>query len=614
MALLLGSCAPPAITISEPSTTTVAPDQPAPLNLGTGTVDAPDGVIDLVLAGGRIVTMDQAAEAEAIALDGNLIVAVGDAAEITAGAGPDAHVVDLEGRVVFPGFIDSHSHWYQPGRIGDYGPEQINQVLLSRGWTGTNELNIEPAFADAFFGWHEDGRIALRMNGYLSINTPGTDQHRYMDWYSAYGLEPGSTIGDRLTIPGVKIFIASDWDRVRKWSEDELVDVVGRLHDEGWQVSAKQITDDTLDLALTAFEAIAEPGADRRHRLEHALEMRADQIPRVEAAGLVPIVQLGGIESDLQLEEGFEATVGDAGRAAAWPFRDMVSAGLPLVGSIAVAPLEGVRSPFTISVMQMLHGAITAISEVGNEPWPERRDQLMTIDEALESITLQAAWSTFEEYDRGSLKAGKLADLVIMSGDLRDARDDAEILRDISVAATLVDGELLWCGFGLDEWCSEFGQPIPERLLDEATLAPLREGDPGTTGPPVTIGDLGPVTASSSSPDFPPGDAFDGATDLGGWVAAEAPPGWIEIDLGKEQTVTQVNLWVDQDPAAVTSHRILGGVEPAPTGVLGSLEGQTTWGQILTIEGEWTIRYLRVETLVSTPVFGWLEIQIVTAP
>jgi len=619
VAALLGTACAPAATDGSPSspapsttrTTTPATSLPTSTAATTSTTATVDEGVDLVLVGGLIVTMGQPAEAEALAVEGNRIVAVGDEDDVMTLASSRTKVVDLAGRVVFPGFIDTHSHWFQPGRIGDYGPEQVNQVLLSRGWTGTNDLNIEPHFADQFFAWHEAGRIALRMNAYLSLNTPGTDQDRYLDWFTSYGLEPGSTIGDRLTIPGVKIFVASDWDRVAKWSEAELVDVVATYDDLGWQIAAKQINDESLDLALAAFEAVHVAGADRRHRLEHALDIRVDQIPRVHETELVPVVQLGGIESDLRLEEGFDVTVSDDGLAAIWPFRDMIDGGLPIVGSMAVAPLEGVRSPWTISVMQMIHGALTGISEVGNEPWPGRSDQLMTVDEALGSITYQAAWSTFEETSRGTVEVGKLADFVIMSGDLRDGADDPEILRRISVEATFIDGEMVWCGFGLDEWCSRFGQDIPERLLDEATLAPLTEGDLG--GPAGEVLD-GTVTASSFDPSYPPGDAVDGNTSLGGWVAGGPPPGWIEIDLGAEVRVMQIDLWVDQDPAAPSHHRILGGPDPGPTETLVELEGETTWGQQLTIAGDWTVRYLRVETVESTPVFGWLEIRVTTSP
>lgn len=105
-----------------------------------------------------------------------------------------------------------------------------------------------------------------------------------------------------------------------------------------------------------------------------------------------------------------------------------------------------------------------------------------------------------------------------------------------------------------------------------------------------------------------------GATDRGGWVAAAPPPGWIEIDLGSDTAVARVNLWLDQDPATCSRHQILGGAGPPPTELLGILDGETTWGQVLSIEGNWTIRYLRVETLESTPTYGWLEIEVVATP
>ena len=513
--------------------------------------------------------------------------------------------------MVFPGFIDAHSHWYQPNRIGDYGPEQINQVLLSRGWTGTNDVNVEPHFAEQLFGWAEQSRIDVRINAYLSLNTPGTDQHRHGDWYDAYELAPGDMIGDRLRIAGVKVFVGSDWDRVLKWTQPELDEVIATHAAQGWQIAAKQISDDSLDMSLSAFEALGSDTADRRHRLEHALEMRADQIPRVRRAGLVPVVQLGGLEADQWLEDGFLDITGDDGTDAVWPFRDMLDAGLPLAGSIAVAPAEGVRSAFTISVMQMLHGALTGISEIGNPPWPGRESQLMSADEALRTITTMAAFSTFEEDQRGSLQVGMLADLVVMSDDLRSAQADPDLLFDTQVVATLVDGELMWCGFGHDEWCATLGQELPARLLEEATLQPLVEGDLGPTAEPdpAGVGDVR-VTASSFSSDFPPHLAVDGRTDFGGWVAAAPPPGWIEIDLGEPTDITKIELWVDQDPATASHHRVFGGPDPEPTELLGELLGETTWGQILTIEGNWSVRHLRIETLESTPTYGWLEVAV----
>ena len=67
---------------------------------------------DLVLVKGKIVTVDEAKpEAQALAVRGDLIAAVGTDKEIKAYIGPATKVIDLEGRLAIPGFIDGHGHF-----------------------------------------------------------------------------------------------------------------------------------------------------------------------------------------------------------------------------------------------------------------------------------------------------------------------------------------------------------------------------------------------------------------------------------------------------------------------------------------------------------------------
>ena len=590
--------------------------------------------VDLILTRGTIVTLDAPdgpAEAEAIAIEGTRIAAVGPASEVLGLAGSKTQIVDLEGRAVYPGFIDAHSHWYQPGRLGDLTPEQVDQVLLSRGWTGTNDLNVYPEFADILFAAHEAGRIRVRMNAYLAINSAGTDQVRYGDWFDEQGLTPGATVGDRLRIPGIKIFIASDWDRVGKWSPSELTEEVTRHSEAGWQIALKQISDESLDLAIAAARATeaGDPGSDHRIRLEHALEMRPDQLDAVRELGLLPIVQLGGLEADLQHEAEMDELIADDGYGAVWPWQDMLGAGIPVIGSIAVVPAEGLRSRFTMSVAQMLHGAMTGISEAGNEPWPGREAQSLTLEQGLRALTVDAAFSTFEESDRGSLRAGKLADLVVFSEDLRGAATDPERLRRIEVAATLVDGELLWCGHGLDLWCSDFGQDVPVRLVDEAALAPIPGGvggpgsspggSPGATpGPgggtgPVLVTDplVASLSASASRAGQGPELALDGDRDTF-WSSGSDAPQWLQLDLRGPTQVSAVSLVVFQNPAGLTTHRLEVLVGGAWSTVV-TFEGMTETGQVL----EWRppdplpgVAAIRITTLESPSWPEWLEMEI----
>ncbi len=71
----------------------------------------------MVLTGGRVVTVDDAfPEAGAVAVRGGMILAVGSEAEIARWVGAETKVIDLGGRLVIPGFIDSHAHFLSLGR------------------------------------------------------------------------------------------------------------------------------------------------------------------------------------------------------------------------------------------------------------------------------------------------------------------------------------------------------------------------------------------------------------------------------------------------------------------------------------------------------------------
>ncbi len=113
---------------------------------------------DLVLRGGTIVTVDEAVpEAQAIAVRGDAIVAVGSDDEIDAYVGPETDVIVLDGRLVVPGFIESHAHvlWVGDARM---------QLRLDdlRSWEETVELvamAVERAQPGEWIrgrGWHQE--------------------------------------------------------------------------------------------------------------------------------------------------------------------------------------------------------------------------------------------------------------------------------------------------------------------------------------------------------------------------------------------------------------------------------------------------------------------------
>jgi hypothetical protein len=79
------------------------------------------------------------------------------------------------------------------------------------------------------------------------------------------------------------------------------------------------------------------------------------------------------------------------------------------------------------------------------------RAQRLTVMQALEALTVRGAYGVFAEDDLGMLRAGMLADLVVLSEDPRDV-PRAQLER-IDVAIVLVGGLLEVCASGYEAWC-----------------------------------------------------------------------------------------------------------------------------------------------------------------
>ncbi|MBT7449941.1 MAG: amidohydrolase [Rhodospirillaceae bacterium] len=83
----------------------------------TATADSPP---DILFINGAVVTLagpDDSAVAEALAVTGDRITAVGKTADLSALAGPKTNIIDLNGKALLPGFIDAHGHFPSSGLI-----------------------------------------------------------------------------------------------------------------------------------------------------------------------------------------------------------------------------------------------------------------------------------------------------------------------------------------------------------------------------------------------------------------------------------------------------------------------------------------------------------------
>lgn len=116
----------------------------------------PNGAADLILRNGNVITMEgRRPRAEALAIRGNRILAVGTNEEVDALAGGDTKILDLRGQTAVPGLIDAHMHFSRLGKRtkqlfldATESPEQAIEIVRER------VHEAEPGQWITGDGWH----------------------------------------------------------------------------------------------------------------------------------------------------------------------------------------------------------------------------------------------------------------------------------------------------------------------------------------------------------------------------------------------------------------------------------------------------------------------------
>ena len=216
----------------------------------------------------------------------------------------------------------------------------------------------------------------------------------------------------------------------------ELNRIVTMLDRRGWQVLIHAIGDRAVRMALDAFEAAAAvnpaPVRERRHRIEHIETIDPLDVPRFAALGVIASQQpLHGSPDSLEL---WSRHLGRERTARAWLYNTLTANGARVVfGSdwpvVSVDPRLG------------LHVATTRTALDG-EPedgfLPAERMPLLT---AIDAYTAAGAYASFDEQRKGTIEAGMLADIVILTGDIFE--ENARLL-DAEVAMTIFDGRVVY--------------------------------------------------------------------------------------------------------------------------------------------------------------------------
>jgi predicted amidohydrolase YtcJ len=200
----------------------------------------------------------------------------------------------------------------------------------------------------------------------------------------------------------------------------------------GLQIFVHCCGDGAVRRTLDGYEAIQKMNAkrDSRHRVEHIEVIHADDLSRFKELGVIASMQTS--HSPLSADEGdiWLKRVGEKRWPLSFAWRDIKNAGaiLTLGSDWTVAPYDP---------MINIHAALN------RKKWsPTDPEQRLTLEECILGYTRDAAYAEFQENQKGQIKEGYLADVVLFSHDLFELKPGE--IRTARPVVTMVDGKIVY--------------------------------------------------------------------------------------------------------------------------------------------------------------------------
>jgi predicted amidohydrolase YtcJ len=304
---------------------------------------------------------------------------------------------------------------------------------------------------------HRRGELDLRVLQHIPSGS--LDHARTLGLMSGYG-------DDRLRIGGVKFFADGSLgsrtasmlqpylDQPSNWGvpttdPEELLEQARAASNAGLSLAIHSIGDranrEVLNVLAEVRRREAEPalrhhspageapGRRLRHRIEHVQCIHPSDLPRLARLEILASVQPSHATSDMDMVDAYW---GQERARGAYAWRSLLNSGARLVfGS------DGPVEPF--APLLGIHAAVTrrrADGSPGLDGW--QGQERITLAEAIDATTCWPAYAAGEESYRGSIAAGKVADLVVLSRNIF-ALEPMEIL-GTNVDLTVFDGRIVW--------------------------------------------------------------------------------------------------------------------------------------------------------------------------
>ena len=292
--------------------------------------------------------------------------------------------------------------------------KDAERISLDYGLTTVNDAGLSRETIELIDSLQQAGDLSIRVYAMIANYPENLD----------YFLDKGILKTDRLDVRSVKVYgdgaLGSRGAALREPYSDQSghfgamvtpVDEIGALAERiaasDYQMNTHAIGDSANVVVLRAYDKALEGKEDRRWKVEHAQVISQQDFDYFKN-GIIPSVQPTHATSDMYWAED---RLGPDRAKGAYAYKDLLNkAGMVALGTDF--PVEQV-SPFLTFY--------AAVARQDTQQYPEggyQMENALSREETLKGMTIWAAYSNFEETEKGSIEPGKFADFVLLSDDI----------------------------------------------------------------------------------------------------------------------------------------------------------------------------------------------------